>query len=376
VLADRGEAVEAAGVIYPPPREVSANTTIRWERMIGRPGVVGEVLVRANDRVEVDDTVVRFAQPGREHLISLPRQLGCTLAQALKALRAKEGEVVHQGEVLAQFGSRLIGGVRTVRAPAEGQLTRVFVETGHLLITETDKPVTLTALLKGTVADVIPRRGVIIEAKGGLVQGVWAMGTAATGVLKVVVEAHGEDLSAGAIDVSCLGSVLIGGAGAEAAAIYQAVEAGAVALILGSLPGEVAEAIRLPEDRPFVLMVTEGFGYAPMAEQTFALLRSCAGRQASVRSNLDAKGRFRYPEVAIPLPLASGSPPVTLPRTLKVGTPVRLMRAPFLGLSGTVVALPQLPVTLESGLRTLVAEVELTSDGRHVFIPRSNLELL
>jgi hypothetical protein len=54
---------------------------------------------------------------------------------------------------------------------------------------------------------------------------------------------------------------------------------------------------------------------------------------------------------------------------------VRLVRAPYVGAVGTVIALPAHPRTIETGARVHGAEVDLGQEAP-VFVPLANLEVL
>jgi hypothetical protein len=56
-----------------------------------------------------------------------------------------------------------------------------------------------------------------------------------------------------------------------------------------------------------------------------------------------------------------------------MGTRVRVLRAPYQYAEGVIVALPDLPQRLASGLYAWGAEVDLESRGR-VFVPFENME--
>lgn len=117
-----------------------------------------------------------------------------------------------------------------------------------------------------------------------------------------------------------------------------------------------------------------------MSRPAFALLQSCAGREAALNvetgTRWAAPGASGRPELLVPLDaaelLSSEAPP---PPPLREGARVRGLRAPYLGVMGTVIDLPARPQVLESGARLPVAQVEL-DNGATAWIPLANLELL
>jgi hypothetical protein len=186
-------------------------------------------------------------------------------------------------------------------------------------------------------------------------------------------------------------------------------------LVVGSLHPALrpwCERLALP------VLVTEGIGHIPMAAPILHLLRAqhgCAAVLAGAGRGgpQESAGEPHGPEIIIPwgatlrspwgatlrspwgattrspgaLPPSSqalfASPgamrdypqPSAAPHPLGVGARVRLTRPPYLGALGQVIALPPLLQETSIGTRAYGAEVRLT-DGRKVFVPFVNLELL
>ena len=65
----------------------------------------------------------------------------------------------------------------------------------------------------------------------------------------------------------------------------------------------------------------------------------------------------------------------TLVGGLELGAMVRVIRAPWFGAIGLVVALPVALETVESGAEVRVLTVEF-GDGERVTVPRANVELI
>jgi hypothetical protein len=146
---------------------------------------------------------------------------------------------------------------------------------------------------------------------------------------------------------------------------------------------------------PFTLIITEGFGLVPMAQRTFELLGSLAGRNASIDGATQIRAGVIRPEILVPLrgtpecraaasvmPLGDDSagpaPPPPGARQagqLSIGAQVRLIREPYFGRLAVVTALPAEPQRIESEALVRVAEVDL-GDGRKALVPRANVEMV
>jgi hypothetical protein len=219
----------------------------------------------------------------------------------------------------------------------------------------------------------MPNRGVVISAAGALIQAVWGSGGESGGVLKVLVDNPQRPLRARFIDVSCHGTVVVAGRILDEKALEQAAEAKVRGVIVGSVNADLCPFL---ESLPFPVLVTEGFGTLPMCGHVFSLLHSNMGREAMLSANTHTRRGARRAEVVVPLRAEEETPLEEAgPLLLAVDQQVRVLRAPYLGMMGTVTELPILPQTVESGARLPVAVVDL-DDGESTLIPLDNLEVV
>jgi hypothetical protein len=98
---------------------------------------------------------------------------------------------------------------RSVRAPRDGRV--VAVGGGQVLIEVGEAKVELRAGIPGTIIEIIANRGAVIETAGALIQGVWGNGRIDSGLLVNIAETPDGVLTAGRLDVSLRGSILLAG---------------------------------------------------------------------------------------------------------------------------------------------------------------------
>lgn len=353
---------------YPVESRITPLTTIRRERLLPAPG---QVLVGSGEMVGPADVVARCQLPGEVRVIDVSRALGIQRERATKYVRKAIGDTVQVNDVLA-VPRGLIGQLRkSCRSPVDGQIAEI--RDGLILIESEATTFELRAHIKGQVTNVMPNRGVVISAAGALIQGVWGSGGESEGILKMLVDSPLKPLRARSIDVSCHGTVIVGGRIIEEAALEQAVEARVRGIIAGGVNADLCPVL---EALPFPVLITEGFGDLPMSQPVFSLLYSNMGREAMLSADTLTRWGARRPDVLIPLRADEEMPheDTHIP-PLEVGDQVRALRAPYLGSMGVVADLPTQPRVMESGARLPVAVVVL-EDREQVSIPLANLELI
>jgi len=182
-------------------------------------------------------------------------------------------------------------------------------------------------------------------------------------------------------------SVIIGGARMTSEAIQKAIDIGAAGLVSGGIDDQdlkeilgydLGVAITGSETLGLTVIITEGFGDVAMAKRTFELLKSTAGKDASINGATQIRAGVIRPSIIIPVDetvAVAGLDADHESGILEVGSPVRIIRAPYFGEIGEVHSLPSNPQMLESGTTTRVLEV-MTENGNILSIPRANIELI
>jgi hypothetical protein len=347
--------------------------------------VDGEVLLDIGDRVHERTVVARATGRGTMHTVNAASQLDILASELPGAMLCAVGERVERDQPLAR--SRGLFGLLAseCRAPVAGTVAAVSPHTGRILLEEPGQDLEVAAFLPGIVADRLPGRGVVVAGWGARVAGVFGVGGEVSGEMIAAVGRADVSLEAAAIDHTHAGKVLLAGSLVTADALERASAFGVAGIVTGGvhdtelsrwLGQETVLADTTHLDAPLTLVVTGGFGRAPMETETFALLAAHRGRTACLSGLTRVRAGARRPEVIIPLDedprtaVAPSSPP-----SLQIGARVMVVRSPWFGCIGRVGALPVEPVRMECGARCLVAHVDL-DDGVTAAIPRANLEVL
>jgi hypothetical protein len=234
----------------------------------------------------------------------------------------------------------------------------------------------------GTVVEVLPGEGAVVENTVALVQGIFGIGGEVHGPVAMAGVAPDDELDADDITPAMRGCVVVGGARMTAAAIRKAKDVGAAAIVSGGIDDQDLRDF-LGHDIGVAVTGSERMGITLIVTEGFALLASHAGKTASVNGATQIRAGVMRPEIVVPLDAAgagaSGGPAVAAGGAtagmLEIGTVVRIIRDPHFGVIGTVTALPEQPAVLGSGSKARVLEVA-ASGGQRLTVPRANVELI
>jgi hypothetical protein len=375
------------GTAYTPGLTISADIVVRKVR---RLPLKGQVLVQVGDSVNPDTVVARTELPGPVTTVRVAERLGVEPRELPKYLLKQVGDKVQAGEVIAERKSFFGLFTSRVTSPITGTIDFISEATGNIGIRHLPTPVEVTAYLRGLVVDVLPEEGAVVATRGVFVQGIFGLSGERHGQIALLADSPDEVVSDTKVSDEHKGKVLIAGALAHWRLMEAAKQVGAVALVTGGvldtdikklLGYDIGVAITGHEPLPFTLIVTEGFGEIAMAKRTFELLASQEGREASVNGATQIRAGVIRPEVVVPKDTKLSLDGLQAPERdefaageLNIGTPIRLIRAPYFGSLGRVVALPPEPQEIETETKTRVLEAELVT-GERVIVPRANVEI-
>ena len=159
-------------------KQIHSLTNIKRERVLP---IAGHVFVRRMQKVSPTDVIVAAPLMPRFMLLDISQGLNVSSARADELLQRRSGDELSKGDIIAGPVGVL---QRVIRAPESG-LVRIAGE-GKVLYEINSPFYELQSGLEGTVTNIIPERGAIIETKGALIQGVWGNGKVTFGVIQPV----------------------------------------------------------------------------------------------------------------------------------------------------------------------------------------------
>jgi len=380
VKKEKGKSAEEA-YAYTPGMKVKRAVVVRKTR---RLPILGEVLVKKGDELGFDTIVAKTDIPGEPNVVRIDEILGVLSEDVPVYMVKKVGDKVEKDEIIAKSSSMFGLIKKNVASPFAGIIESVSDSSGQVVIRAPPIPVELKAYVRGTVAEVIPKEGVIIETNAAFIQGICGISGERYGKIRVAIGTPEDVLTAETISPDDKGKILIGGSLVTYDAIEKALQVGAIGVVAGGIEGnclskfigyEMGVAITGEEEVGLTLIITEGFGKMRMSSRTFSLLKEFDGHEAAINGATQIRAGVLRPEIIIPHKLVLSKSEEELSRGMVPGTPVRIIGDPYFGKIGTVSSLPVQLKKVETGSDVRVVDVKL-EDGEIVTVPRANVEII
>jgi hypothetical protein len=306
----------------------------------------GQVTVRAGEVVEPDQIVVRGPILGEPVVVGLADELGVDALEVDRYLQRRPGEELTEDSILATRSGPLGFRPRVVRAPVAGLFRDYIRESGELVLLPTSKAEeVVSAVFPGTVVDIVPRRGVVVESTALRAEGLVGCGDVAPGTLAVLGDGPDYLLRPENLNTDSAGKVLlVGRINAEAAGAAK--RAGVVGVVAGSCRTDEWERISQRDGGPGVVIL-EGLGGDGLSRFSWNGLKPYDGRTV-ILDGSPASPEADWPELVIPVG-ASPDPDAIHGVTLASGAMVRITSGPLAQRIMEVIRVGRHPTFLESG---------------------------
>jgi len=370
---------------YTPGLRVKAITTIRRTRRLPVPG---KILVSRGDVVENDTVVARAMVPGDAEVLPAADLLGIDPQDLKEHTTRNVGQLVQRDEVVAKYIAFFGLSKIYVRSPMKGTVERISDLTGEITIRGEPVEVSVDAYIPGTVMEVIPAEGVVIQTMAAQIQGIFGVGGETCGQIRIAVGGPDEVLTPEMISSDCKGKIVVGGSLVTNETLEKCIAAGARGIVVGGIHDgdlvsfighEMGVAVTGHERVGITLIITEGFGMMNMSSKTFNLLKLCEGRLACINGATQLRAGVIRPEIIVPradvLSVSPEEEREKLREGMHPGMVVRIIRQPHFGKIGKITALPLhlQRIGTESRVRTLNVELD---DGPRIVVPRANVEII
>ena len=311
--------------------------------------------------------------------------LGCKPSEVRQNLLRREGQEIKRGAMLAKKGQQGAFYTRTCLSPISGVITDVDDRTGLVTIARPFKEVVVKGYISGTIAEIIPQRGVIISTPAVSLTGVFGLGSEAHGDIAVLVDDANQILEADAITKEHAEKIIVGGSFVTNEALQKALEVGVAGVVTGtasyfnlvdSLGVKLGIGITGQENIGMTVILMEGFGTLAMRDHAWQTLKALEGKRASINGATQIRAGAIRPEIIVPFPDYKGElmEPEAIDEELSLGQRVRIISDPYFGAVGTIDDVPREPGRVESESLVPIVKVALES-GEKVLVPRQNVEV-
>ncbi len=368
---------------YTPGLKVLHHAKVEKNR---RLPIKGKITKQVGDILKPGDVVATTDLPGNVQMLKIANLLNIGPADVPDVMLVKEGDKVEKGQMIAETEG-LFGFFKSdVKSPIDGTVEAISDVTGQIVMREAPIPVEVDAYMSGTVKEIIPDEGVIVEADAAFIQGIFGIGGESRGTMEILVDNREQELTTDLLNESHKGKIVVGGSFVSLETYKKALSLQIAGIVVGGfnyydleeiLGYTLGVAITGSEDLVTSLIVTEGFGNIRMGSRTFDLLNKENGKFVSINGATQIRAGVIRPEIVIPLQ-ESEIPETTVhksdDRGIGEGSLVRIIRAPYFGKMGEVVSLPPELQQMESETMVRVAEVKIDNDV--LSIPRANLEMV
>jgi hypothetical protein len=288
-------------------------------------------------------------------------------AKADELLLRKSGEELVKGDIIAGPVGMF---KRVIRAPQSGQVK--IAGEGKVLYEVESPTYELQAGMEGTITNIIPERGAIIETRGALVQGIWGNGKITYGIIQSVSSDLLQELVPEQLNIGFRGAIITAGFCRNPNVLEVAGNIPIKGMVLGSMSSSL---IPLAKAADYPIMIIDGFGSKPMNRAAERILS--ANKDKNIALNAQAYDPFQgtYPEVIISHSTMTDLDPPPQTGSLKAGKRVIIVNGLLASRIGKIEEIYTQKRYIPSGIATEVAAVRLSGD-KQVDVPLTNLELI
>ena len=170
---------------YTPGLKVLHHAKVEKNR---RLPIKGKITKQVGDLLKPGDVVATTYLPGNVQMLMVANVLNIGPADVPNVMLVKKGDKVEKGQMIAETEG-LFGFFKSdVKSPIDGTVESISDVTGQVVLREAPIPVEVDAYMSGTVKEIIPDEGVIVEADAAFIQGIFGIGASLITICPVTSE--------------------------------------------------------------------------------------------------------------------------------------------------------------------------------------------
>jgi hypothetical protein len=318
-------------------------------------------------KVSPTDEIVVAPMAPEFILFDIAQGLRVSPAKADELLLRRSGEELVKGDIIAGPVGML---KRVIRAPQAGQVK--IAGEGKVLFEVESPTYELQSGMEGTVTNIIPERGAIVETRGALVQGIWGNGKITYGIMQPVSSDLLQELVPEQLNIGHRGIIITAGFCRNPIVLETAGNIPIKGMVLGNMSSALIPQAKVAD---FPIMVIDGFGSKPLNRAAESIINANMDKNVALNAQIFDPFMGNYPELIINhATLADLDPPLETD-ALKAGKKVIIINGLLATKIGRIEEILPKKRTLPSGISTRVASVNLGGD-EVAEIPLTNMEII
>ena len=291
-------------------------------------------------------------------------------ARLQEYLLINEGDFVSVSEPIARRSDRR---TRTLNALYSGRF--LGITSGNLIFeADSEDLETVYAGFPGTVTEVIPDRGAVIETVGAYAAGIWGNNRMGQGILLTLNDIAKDGVfNTQSLSMAMSGSVVFANTCYDPEVLQATSRLSPGGLIFGSLPSAL---LPIAEQLPFPVIVTDSIGAGRISDPIYNLLGENIIKCAYLYSAPERGNMPRTAEIIIPQEDYS-TEKTSLLSEVSVGSRVRILDGFYAGEIGFIVELLPQEKSGDSETEPIGDQVRVCVDAdTDITLPVNNVELL
>ncbi|TSC64145.1 MAG: Uncharacterized protein G01um101493_219 [Microgenomates group bacterium Gr01-1014_93] len=357
--------------------------------LLGTP----KILVKEGQQIMPEDIVARSTINPGFRSINLSKLLNVSPKDIKKYLKIDIGKKIFKDELLAFKQGNLFGGKKFITSPTDAVLESLDEKTGDIKLAFLPQDLNIPAAFYGFVEKIDKLRNkILIKTCATKIFGLTGSGKIREGIIKLLGK-EADLLSKNKISDNLAGSIIVGGGLVFEEALMSAISANVSGIITGGINAKDFKALsggsltttpKFGTDIGLSIVVLEGFGSVPIAEDFYSILRQNNGKFALIDGNRslviipsdDKECMLKIKSTHLPLKnlnLAEAKNDPIL-RELTLGSRVRVIGPNFFGEQGKILSIDKEKTTLPGGFRVFLCLIEAHS--RKFKIPVQNIEII
>lgn len=285
-------------------------------------------------------------------------------------LLINEGDFVSINEPIARRADRK---TRTLNALYSGRFLGVC--SGNLIFeADAEDLETVSAGFPGTVTEIIPDRGAVIETIGAYAAGIWGNNRTGQGILLTLSDIAKDGIfTTESLSMAMAGSVVFANTCYDPEVLQASARLSPGGLIFGSLPSAL---LPIAEQLPFPVIVTDSIGAGRISEPIYNILGENIIKCAYLHS-APARGNMpQTAEIIIPQEDISANKNSTL-SDISVGCRVRILDGYYAGEIGYITELLPMESGGDENSEPIGDRAAICIDAdTNITLPVNNIELL